>query len=406
MHVCLLSLTDAGSLRGVAGPIIGRSHRWLPGISPAAAAPVRVGVEREGEDAVEWGPEVAPLLDLMALPKAELHLHLEGTLEVPMVLALAERNGVPLPFGDADALRSAYHFANLQEFLDLYYAAMATLVRAEDFHALALAYYRRAAAQGVAHAEVFCDPQAHLARGVAWEALVEGLSAAVGDAERELGVSGGVIACFLRDRPVAEAWEVYGRVASERGLFLGVGLDSAEAPHPPGPFAELWRQAARDGLRRVAHAGEEGPPAFIASALDDLGVERVDHGVRVVEDAALLGRVVRDRVGLTMCPLSNVALGVVSDLRHHPLLGLLEAGALVSVHSDDPAYFGGYVGDAFVALREAGMTDAQAVALARNSVEASFAGPARKAELSAAIDAFVGRPRRWAHWESNPEPAD
>lgn len=329
------------------------------------------------------------MLDLVRLPKAELHLHIEGTLEPETVLELAETNGVRLPFADEDALRAAYDFANLQEFLDLYYAAMATVVTADDFYTMTARYYERAAAQGVRHAEIFLDPQAHVSRGVPWAVMMDGVTAAVADAARR-GITGGVIACLLRDRPVAEARATYDLVRADRDRFLGIGLDSAELPYPPELFADLWQQAGRDGFRVVAHAGEEGPAAYIWTALDALGVDRIDHGIRAVDDPALV-RVLAERgVPLTVCPLSNVALKTVPDLGHHPLLTLLEQGLAVTVNSDDPAYFGGYVADNFLALRVAGMTDAQAVRLAHHSVTASFADADRKAALHAEIDAFAG----------------
>lgn len=329
-------------------------------------------------------------LDLIRLPKAELHLHIEGTLEPETVLELAESNGVRLPFADEDALRAAYDFANLQEFLDLYYAAMATVITAADFHTMASRYYERAAAQGVRHAEIFLDPQAHLGRGVPWEVMMDGVTAAVADAERRHGITGGVIACILRDRPIAEAHATYERVLADRDRFLGLGLDSAELPHPPELFADLWQRAKRDGFRVVAHAGEEGPAAYIRTALDALGVDRIDHGIRAVDDPALVRTLAERRVPLTVCPLSNVALKTVPDLGHHPLLTLLDQDVLVTVNSDDPAYFGGYVAENYLALRVAGMTDAQAVRLAHNSVTASFADADRKAALHAEIDGFAG----------------
>nr|NLI48891.1 adenosine deaminase [Propionibacterium sp.] len=329
-------------------------------------------------------------LDLIRLPKAELHLHIEGTLEPETVLELADTNGVRLPFADEDALRAAYDFANLQEFLDLYYAAMATVVTADDFYTMTARYYERAAAQGVRHAEIFLDPQAHLSRGVRWEVMMDGVAAAVADAERRHGITGGIIACILRDRPVAEALATYESIRADRDRFLGIGLDSAELPYPPELFADLWQQAKRDGFKVVAHAGEEGPAAYIWTALDALGVDRVDHGIRAVDDPALVGVLAERRVPLTVCPLSNVALKTVPDLGHHPLLTLLEQDVVVTVNSDDPAYFGGYVGENYLAMRVAGMTDAQAVRLAHHSVDASFADADRKAALHAEIDAFAG----------------
>ena len=328
-------------------------------------------------------------LDLIRLPKAELHLHIEGTLEPETVLEFAETNGVRLPFADEDALRAAYDFANLQEFLDLYYAAMETVITAADFHTMASRYYERAAAQGVRHAEIFLDPQAHLSRGVRWESMMDGITAAVTDAQRRHGITGGVIACILRDRPVAEARATYELVRADRHRFLGIGLDSAELPYPPELFTDLWRQAKADGFLLVAHAGEEGPAAYIWTALDALGVDRVDHGIRAVDDPALIGALAQRGTPLTVCPLSNVALKTVPDLGHHPLLSLLEQGVTVTVNSDDPAYFGGYVADNYLAMRVAGMTDAQALRLAHNSVTGSFADAARAAALHAEIDAFA-----------------
>lgn len=328
-------------------------------------------------------------VDLMRLPKAELHLHIEGTLEPETVMELAARNGVALPYADEAALRAAYSFGDLQEFLDLYYAAMATLQRAEDFHLMASRYYERAAEQGVVHAEIFLDPQAHLHRGIPFDVMLDGIGQAVAEAERDHGITGGIIACFLRDQPVADALATYEQVLARRERFLGIGLDSAERPYPPELFVEVYERAGRDGFRRVAHAGEEGPASFVSTALDELHVDRVDHGVHAADDPALVARLAASGTPLTVCPLSNIALKGVTDLRVHPLLGLLAAGVRVTVNSDDPAYFGGYVGDNFVAMRAAGMTDEQAIALARNSIEATFASPERKRQMYAALDAFV-----------------
>ncbi len=324
-------------------------------------------------------------LDLVRLPKAELHLHIEGTLEPETVMELADANRVALPYADEDALRAAYSFGDLQEFLNLYYAAMTTLKTAGDFYTMASRYYARAEAQGVKHVEIFLDPQAHTARGVPFEVMLEGVAQAVEDAETEHGITGGIIACILRDRPVAEAMDTYEHVLRHRDQFLGIGLDSAERPYPPELFADVFARAGRDGFKRVAHAGEEGPPAFITTALDVLGVDRIDHGIRAAEDLELVARLAADGVPLTVCPLSNVALRTVPDLEHHPLLALLDAGVLVTVNSDDPAYFGGYIADNYLAMRVAGMTDEQAVKLAQNSVDASFADAKRKAALHRAI---------------------
>lgn len=330
------------------------------------------------------------MINLHRLPKAELHLHIEGTLEPESVMEFAAKNRVTLPYATEDDLRAAYQFGDLQEFLNLYYAAMATLQTSEDFYEMTIRYYRTAAAQGVRHAEIFLDPQAHLSRDVPYEVMMDGVEAAVIDAEGDMGITGGIIACILRDRPVAEAWDTYRIIAADADRFLGIGLDSAEAPYPPELFADIWQQAGRDGFKRVAHAGEEGPAAFVWTALRDLGVDRVDHGVRAVDDSALVAHLAATQVPLTVCPLSNLALKGVADLRHHPLLPLLSAGVAVTVNSDDPAYFGGYIADNFEAMRAVGMTDEQAVAMARNSIVGSFADDERKVELLEEIDRETG----------------
>ncbi|MFI5688530.1 adenosine deaminase [Streptomyces sp. NPDC051636] len=309
----------------------------------------------------------------MPLPKAELHLHIEGTLEPELAFLLAGRNGVPLPYADTDELRRAYRFEDLQSFLNLYYELMAVLRTEQDFADLADAYLARAAAQGVRHAEIFFDPQAHLARGLGMGTVVEGLWRALGRSERQHGVSTRLIMCFLRDESAESAMETLEAAKPYLDRITGVGLDSAEVGHPPAKFREVYEAAAALGLRRVAHAGEEGPPEYITEALDVLGVERVDHGLRCVEDEALVARLVRDRIPLTLCPLSNVRLRAVGALAEHPLPALLDAGLLCTVNSDDPAYFGGYVGDNFRAVRQAlGLTDDRLRELARNSFLASF----------------------------------
>ncbi|MFJ8330741.1 adenosine deaminase [Streptomyces sp. NPDC094437] len=309
----------------------------------------------------------------MPLPKAELHLHIEGTLEPELAFELAARNGVTLPYPDTEQLREAYAFDDLQSFLNLYYELMAVLITEQDFEALADAYLTRAAAQGVRHAEIFFDPQAHLARGVSMETVVEGLWRALSRSEETHGVSTRLILCFLRDQSARSALETLAAAKPYLDRITGVGLDSAEVGHPPAKFREVYEQAAALGLRRVAHAGEEGPPEYITEALDVLGVERVDHGLRCVEDPALVARLVRDRTPLTLCPLSNVRLRTVDTLADHPLPAMLEAGLMCTVNSDDPAYFGGYAGDNFDAVRTAlGLTDDRLRELARNSFLASF----------------------------------
>ncbi|QQM43408.1 adenosine deaminase [Streptomyces liliifuscus] len=309
----------------------------------------------------------------MPIPKAELHLHIEGTLEPELAFALAARNGVPLPYADTDALREAYQFSDLQSFLNLYYELMAVLRTEDDFADLADAYLARAAAQGVRHAEIFFDPQAHISRGVGIGTVVEGLGRALDRSEAVHGISTQLIMCFLRDESAESAMETLQAAKPYLGRIVGVGLDSAEVGHPPVKFREVYEAAAALGLRRVAHAGEEGPPSYITEALDVLGVERIDHGLRCVEDPELVARLVRDQVPLTLCPLSNVRLRTVDVLEEHPLPAMLDAGLLCTVNSDDPAYFGGYVEDNFLAVREAlGLSPDRLRDLARNSFLASF----------------------------------
>lgn len=327
----------------------------------------------------------------MPVPKAELHLHIEGTLEPELAFALAARNGVTLPYADTDALREAYRFSDLQSFLDLYYELMAVLRTAEDFTELADAYLERAAAQGVRHAEIFFDPQAHTARGIPIGVVIEGLGASLDRAEERYGISTRLILCFLRDESAESALATLEAAKPYLHRITGVGLDSAEVGHPPAKFREVYEEAARLGLRRVAHAGEEGPAAYVREALDVLGVERIDHGLRCMEDPSLVDRLARERVPLTLCPFSNVRLRVVDTLAEHPLRTMMSAGLLVTVNSDDPAYFGGYVGDNFDGVRDAlGLTEDQLRELARNSFEASFLedDEARRARYLAEVEAY------------------
>ncbi|MFF5991187.1 adenosine deaminase [Prauserella flavalba] len=327
-----------------------------------------------------------PQPDRIPSPLAELHLHLEGTLEPELIFELARRNGVTLPYRDLDDLRARYRFRDLQSFLDLYYANMATLRTAADFERLTWAYAERAHAGGVRHAEVFVDPQAHTARGVPTETVLRGVAAGLERAESELGLTSGIIVCVLRDRPVAEARRMLEESLAAGVPLLGIGLDSAEVGYPPSLFADVFAAAAEAGLRRVAHAGEEGPPEYLWQALDVLGVERVDHGVRCLEDDVLVRRLAAEQVPLTVCPLSNVRLRVVDDLAAHPLRRMLDRGLLVTLNSDDPAYFGGYVDDNLRQCRDTlGLTGAELATLAANSVRASFAGAGRKAELLARL---------------------
>ncbi|MFF6994974.1 adenosine deaminase [Streptomyces sp. NPDC008313] len=328
----------------------------------------------------------------MPLPKAELHLHIEGTLEPELAFALAARNGVTLPYADTEALREAYRFEDLQSFLNLYYELMAVLRTEQDFTDLADAYLARAAAQGVRHAEIFFDPQAHLARGVAMGTVIEGLARALERSESAHGVSTQLIMCFLRDESAESAMETLHAAKPHLGRITGIGLDSAEVGHPPAKFREVYEAAAALGLRRVAHAGEEGPPSYITEALDVLGVERVDHGLRCLEDPALVERLVRERVPLTLCPLSNVRLRAVDVLAEHPLPAMMDAGLLCTVNSDDPAYFGGYVEDNYLVVGQAlGLDPGRLRELARNSFLASFLehDEERRARYLAEVDAYT-----------------
>ncbi|MFE1949357.1 MULTISPECIES: adenosine deaminase [Streptomyces] len=334
------------------------------------------------------------LAPLARIPKAELHLHIEGTLEPELAFELAARNGVTLPYADTEALRQAYLFDDLQSFLDLYYALMAVLLTEDDFADLADAYLARAAEQGVRHAEIFFDPQAHMARGVGMGTVVEGLTRALARSEERHGISTKLIMCFLRDQSAESAMETLRAAEPYLDRIVGVGLDSAEVGNPASKFREVYAAAGELGLRKVAHAGEEGDPSYVWEALDVLGVERVDHGLRSMEDPKLVERLVRDRVPLTLCPLSNVRLRTIDVLEDHPLRAMMDAGLLCTVNSDDPAYFGGYVGDTFHAVHEALGIDPERVRqLARNSFEASFLDgseedEARRARYLAEVDAY------------------
>ncbi len=322
------------------------------------------------------------------LPKAELHLHIEGTLEPGLAFALARRNGVRLPYATEDELRRAYSFADLQSFLDLYYALMAVLRTEDDFADLAHAYLARAKEQGVRHAEIFFDPQAHTARGVAIGTVINGLARALDAAEETYGISTRLIMCFLRDESAESALTTFEAARPHLHRLTAVGLDSAEVGHPPVKFREVFALAKEAGLKCVAHAGEEGPPAYVWEALDVLGVDRIDHGVRSMEDERLVARLVADQVPLTVCPLSNLRLRVVDDLADHPLPAMLDAGLLVTVNSDDPAYFGGYADDNFTAVRDAlGLDEATLRTLARNSFRASFLDEPTRERYLKEIDA-------------------
>ncbi len=314
---------------------------------------------------------------ISGLPKAELHLHIEGTLEPQLAFELARRNGVALPYASVDDLKCAYQFSDLQSFLDLYYGGMDVLRRPEDFEELTDAYLQRVLRDGVRHVEMFFDPQAHTSRGIALDAVIAGLRNAISRARQRYGISAMLIACFLRDRPVAEAMSTLEVLAQHLDVIEGVGLDSAELGNPPDAFKDVFSAAQQLGLRRVAHAGEEGPPEYVWQALDVLGVERIDHGIRAVEDPALLRRLADYRIPLTVCPLSNVRLGCVNSIDEHPLPALMDAGVFITINSDDPAYLGGYVADNYAAVQQAFNLDNSTLEqLAANSLEASFTNSA------------------------------
>jgi len=352
-------------------------------------------------------PSVAPLAELARLPrdrlpellarmpKAELHLHIEGSLEPELIFALAHRNGVALPYPSEQALRAAYAFTDLQSFLDLYYAGASVLRREADFFDMAMAYFRRAAADAVVHAELFFDPQTHTARGVSVGTVIEGLARAQAQAQRELGLSSALILCFLRHLSEDEAFATLEAALPWRHRFIGVGLDSSERGHPPQKFSRVFARCRELGLHVVAHAGEEGPPDYIRTALDDLRVQRIDHGVRCVDAPSLVAELARRRVPLTVCPLSNVKLCVYRRMEDHVLPQLLAAGLCVTVNSDDPAYFGGYVLDNYRALFAAhpSLGALQAWQLAAHSFEASFVDAPRRARwlgmLAAVVDALA-----------------
>ena len=324
---------------------------------------------------------------IASLPKAELHLHIEGTLEPEMAFQLAAKHGVALPYAGIEAMRQAYQFANLQSFLDIYYAGAELLRDEADFHALTAAYLRKAHSQGVVHAEIFFDPQTHTQRGVAFDSVVGGIRRALQEAERELGITHRLILCFLRHLSAEEAMRTLEEALAYRDIITAVGLDSSESGHPPAKFAAVFERARRAGLLTVAHAGEEGPAHYISEALDILQVRRIDHGVRCEEDPELVRRLVRDRVPLTVCPLSNVKLQVFDRIESHNLKRLLDLGLCVTVNSDDPAYFGGYVLENYLAVQQAlDLSKADVARLARNSIEASFLSAPEQRRWLAVID--------------------
>lgn len=328
---------------------------------------------------------------LIGLPKAELHLHIEGTLEPELAFRLAKKHGIALPYTTVEELRQAYRFADLQSFLDIYYAGADVLRDESDFYELTQAYLHRAYGQGVVHVEIFFDAQTHTARGIAVGTVVGGIRRALLEAEREFGITSCLILCFLRHLSAADAMRTLEEALPYKEFIAAVGLDSTEMGHPPSKFAAVFDRARSEGLLTVAHAGEEGPPSYIYEALDILQVKRIDHGVRCEEDPALLERLARERMPLTICPLSNVKLKVFGQMENHNLQRLLDRGLCVTVNSDDPAYFGGYVLENYLAVQRAlGLSTADLTLLARNSFEASFLPPAEKTRWLTAVDTYAG----------------
>ena len=321
------------------------------------------------------------------IPKAELHIHIEGSLEPELIFELARRNGVALAYPSIEALRAAYAFTDLQSFLDIYYAGASVLLHPQDFHDMAWAYFRRAHADNVVHAEIFFDPQTHTARGVPIASVIEGLAGACRRAREELGISSALILCFLRHLGEDDAFATLDAALPWREHFIGVGLDSSEVGHPPEKFERVFARCRELGLRVVAHAGEEGPPEYMWQAIDLLQVDRIDHGVASVQDPLLMAELAHTRLPLTVCPLSNLKLCVVRDLREHPLKTMLDAGLCVTINSDDPAYFGGYMNANFVQTTEAlQLTREDVIALAKNSFEASFIDVAQRQAFVAEVN--------------------
>ncbi|TWB48168.1 adenosine deaminase [Nitrospirillum viridazoti] len=332
-----------------------------------------------------------PLSDFIrSLPKAELHLHIEGSLEPEQMFAFARRNRVALPFHTVEEVRAAYAFTNLQDFLDIYYQGAQVLRTEEDFHDLALAYFHRLAADGGVHAEIFFDPQTHTDRGVPFQVVADGLLAGMAAAERDLGVTSHLILCYLRHLDEEAAFATLRAAEPYLDRIKGVGLDSSEVGNPPSKFARVFQASRERGLKLVAHAGEEGPPDYVWQALDILGVDRLDHGNRALEDAALTRRLVDQGTTLTVCPLSNLKLCVVPSLEAHPLRRMLDLGLKATVNADDPAYFGGYLLDNYVRVAAAlGLDRGQLARLARNSITGSFLDEASQAPHLAKLDAIA-----------------
>jgi adenine deaminase len=326
------------------------------------------------------------------LPKAELHLHLEGSLEPELMFALAKRNGINIPFATIEEVRAAYSFSNLQDFLDIYYQGASVLMVEEDFYDLTMAYLQRVAQDACTHVEVFFDPQTHTDRGIGINVVIGGIARALEDGQRQLGISSKLILCFLRHLNEAAAFATLAAAGPYLDKIFGVGLDSSEVGHPPSKFMNVFKAARDQGLHLFAHAGEEGPPSYIWEALDLLGIDRIDHGNRALEDEALIRRLAKDGLPLTVCPLSNLSLCVVNDLKAHPLKRMLDLGLKVTINSDDPAYFGGYLNANWHAIADAlDLSKEDLVTLANNSFTGSYLDEGEKAARVAAIEAWAGR---------------
>lgn len=327
---------------------------------------------------------------LIGLPKAELHLHIEGTLEPELMFQLAQRNTITLPYKDITSLCAAYQFTQLQDFLDLYYQGMAVLQTEQDFFELTSAYLRKMSQQSVRHVEIFFDPQGHITRGVSFATAVNGIHAALVQGEQHYNISFGLIMCFLRHLDEDDAMATLEMALAHKDKIIGVGLDSSERGNPPAKFQQVFARAKQQGFRLVAHAGEEGPPEYIYQALDLLKVDRIDHGNAAMQDPTLIKRLVKEQIALTVCPLSNTRLCVVSDMQQHPLPQMLAAGLKVTINSDDPAYFGGYLSDNYAAVRDLLGNDKNILAqLARNSFSAAFIDHARRDTLIAEVDTYL-----------------
>ncbi len=323
------------------------------------------------------------------MPKVELHLHIEGSLEPEMLFALGQRNHVALPFACADDVRRAYNFSNLQDFLDIYYQGMSVLQTEQDFYDLTYAYLEHCAADKVLHTEIFFDPQGHTARGVAFATVMNGITCALKDGHEKLGISSYLIMCFLRHLSEDDAFKTLEQALPYKDKIIGVGLDSSEVGHPPSKFERVFARARQEKFKIAAHAGEEGPPSYVWEALELLKVDRIDHGNRALDDAELVARLVKDGIALTVCPLSNLKLCVVKNLQDHPLRTMLDKGLKVTINSDDPSYFGGYISDNLIRIAEAlNLSRQQILSLSRNSIEASFLDVSGKSALFKKLDDY------------------